>query len=176
MFEVHLTVPLDTNVDALRRLYTNGKVHSFTNRSRGWKAPDVMTSLRTDVRGLSEALQIARADADGLEVAGFRVLRTKIETVPWTDLPALYLETHLRVLGGRNYNRLWLWSTNNRGREYVTVRTRNLTLGEHLHQVNFAVKVLLTERIQVVGEPETEAAVYDNNPEHDAEWERRSCM
>lgn len=111
-YEIHITVEESTRSDfakACKSLQVKPIFLALQSTSSAAVLSDVMTSsihAGDDITVLAEVTRIV----DGLTNAGFKVIRQKIETVPWhpvapsrdskvtTTPPGVYFECHLNVL------------------------------------------------------------------------------
>lgn len=177
-YEIHLTVS-PSDAAALRRV--GRKVLCFENVAAGYREQDCMTSVKCVAPSVQGALQQALADATDLgRLFGIQVLRTKIEAPPWHENSGLvpggdYLETHLEVRGQwLPVRRPMMASVSDRGRVFLTLRTRCVAWETHVARLDRLIAQLVLQGVAILGRVETERAVYDSYPDRDADWERLS--
>lgn len=197
-FEIHVTVER-AEVDAFRATCATLGVKPIIlalHLRSGGELRDMQTSsvFHGDNQG---SLAEARRISDGLSAAGFRVLREKIETVPWHPAapstrrpglsmePGCYFEAHLNVVCTEARRPLLKLVAEGHGAHLsrnaykiledgsftimVTHRAHSGT--EEEFRADLAVlSVMLREAGFSVAKEIVEYSIHDTRPEHDAAW------
>lgn len=145
---------------------------------------DVMTS--STMRGsLDDALAEARSQSEGLTALGYRVLREKIETVPWhpaakVHSPEGYFETHFAFATVGDDLRAYcamkgIHLSRNKmkiGAKASLMGTyrRHCTRGEFDQDYQDILREITARGFNLTKEPEIEYSIYDTKETHDSMW------
>lgn len=194
-FEVHITVAATSNIETFTRdcrdigvkpiildLYTEGE-----------PIVDVMTSSHM-TGNTKQAAIYSRGLVGELQSRGYKVLREKIETVPWhpaskqahlNPSPSRYFEAHLAFEGStheevlapfvkRHHIHLSRNKMKKAGNAVImgTYRVSSTDTDVETFKTNVADILLASEAsgIRVTERPVTEFALFDTNTVHDALW------
>lgn len=193
--EMHVTVdPSSTDPAIFQEACSDLgiKAHVIENEMPGGETvTDYLTG--SDMVGRSsEAFAELGRIAGGLRASGLKVVREKIETVPWhpmspkTNLDRLpdgtYFECHftlpdLPTIHGFRYLQWgdvpFLISTTenkrNAGLLFATMRHYITTAGAFVENVE-GIHKSLSQQLKDIAKPVVEFSLYDSNPDHDRDW------
>jgi hypothetical protein len=195
-FEIHVTVDPHSDLEVFKSVSNSLGVKplELINISGRLKMLDLMTSSKMTC-DYNQVVARMKEIADTLAAAGLRVVREKIETVPWYEsapsaenglmmFSGQYFETHINVLADeadfevikeiakRNYAHL----SQNLNKQYdngkfVIMVTQRATTGTYEDFLDECADLIadLGSRFEV-GKPDTEFAVFDSNIAHDGLW------
>ena len=175
--ELHVTIPPD-EFGRVREMRVRGvRWHLFHNYcADGHVVVDCMSS--EEVQGNDDAAMLAlEMRVKMLESSGFSVLRAKIEAEPWRTGKTMYLETHMRVVGGVYGvlpHDLALFSMQSTTRSWsATIRSATSRAAHDARVHEIIVSLNAAHSIYVVSPPTTETVWHDTNLAHDDEWSKR---
>lgn len=191
-FEVHITVEEAVDVERFSEDCKELGVKPIILDLYAGKTTikDVMTSshFRGNTR---DAMTYAKRLAEGLREMGYRVLREKIETVPWhpaalvnASKASAYFEAHVAFLPderladfARLHNIHLSRNTMKKNGDVVTMGTYRVDASETNSRAFGNAVENICKHAELVGlkiksKPHTEYSLWDTNEKHDGEWLR----
>lgn len=178
-FELHVSFPEADLPKVLQWMDGSYRVHCFDNIHSSGYTVDMMTSETVQCSNAEAALVRLNERVKDLEEDGVKVLRKKIETVPWFDEPHffvehttnLYMETHLKIYGHpyKIGQGLLISKDKIKKTTIATLRT-HADFEFHINELHASIARLAANGTYVVGKPDTELVIFDSNIDHDREW------
>lgn len=194
-FEIHITVEAIKSIESFKAdcEHLGVKPIVLDLYTEGEPIKDVMTSSK--VYGTTiEAATASRNLVARLKALGYRVVREKVETVPWHPASqnahlrpsaAKYFEAHLAFRASEKSAAFFAFTNSHRIRlsrntmkkgdqsmQMGTLRrsSSEMTSEEFVQFVEEVVQQANSEGFPVLENPHTEYALHDDNHAHDKEW------
>jgi hypothetical protein len=198
-FEIHVTVSTDCVLDYFKESCNNLDVKPILldlHLKDSSLIKDLMTSstfIGTNQGAYSELKRIS----NGLKNRGFKVLREKVETVPWhpaapcikfksQSMPKnCYFESHLNVLAStsklgmlsdiatkhsaKRSTNIWKKVDSENVKIMITLRSSNLYYEQFINKLNILKDEIIANNF-ILNKEIIEFCIYDSKIKHDEKW------